>query len=295
MKNKHTVIIGRFQRPTINPILDEFIEDKLTESGGVLILVGLAHIKATLKNPMDFETRKFMLQEAYPDATIGYIKDVRENEDWSANLDEQVDRYAKKNKVTVDDIEIFGGKETVLPQYTGDNIIYALPAESYVNENIKIEVPSYAKRTLEYRLAVCGIVNEKYPTAFSTVDVAVFKGDKLLLARKPNETLFRFIGGFVDPRETSTQAAIREVMEEANIDIDNVTYIDEFVIDDWRYRAESDSIKSTLFTAVYTDGNPTPQDDIEELRLFDVGKITPDMIVPEHVPLFNTLVFLGDI
>lgn len=41
---------------------------------------------------------------------------------------------------------------------------------------------------------------------------------KLLLARKPNETKLRFIGGFVDPSDISYEkAAVREFMEETTV------------------------------------------------------------------------------
>ena len=287
MKNKVSVIIGRFQRPTIHPALDEFIEDKLAESQDVLILVGLSQIQGTIKNPMDFETRKFLLQETYPDATIGYIKDTREHEDWSANLDEQVARFARKSKTNIGDVNVYGGENTVKSTYTGKLKILPLPDQSYINESLNLDVPSIYKSTLEYRLAICSALKNKYPTAYSTVDVAIVKGDELLLARKPGETLLRFVGGFVNPRETSKEAAIRETKEETTLDVGNLRFVDEFVIDDHRYRWEEDSIKSILFIADYVSGVPIAKDDIEELCWKSFDEIGVFDIVPEHRPLMD--------
>ena len=291
MKNKNTVIIGRFQRPTIHPVLDDFIKQQIEESENVLILVGLAQIQATKKNPMDFETRKYMLQEAYPTVTIGYLKDVREHKEWSDNLDEQIGRFARKAKTEITAITVYGGEHTVKTQYTNNHPILDLPSQSYINEKHMLDVPSDIKKTLEYRLAVCSTANKPYAKVYPTVDIAVFNNEsELLMARKPEETLFRFIGGFVDPNETWKQAAIREVGEEACIEIDNLEYVDSFVIPDHRYRNEDDSITSTLFTADLKSGIPYPQDDIAELKWGNLETIDFDTIVPEHRELLRSVI-----
>jgi hypothetical protein len=46
---------------------------------------------------------------------------------------------------------------------------------------------------------------------------------------------------------------------------------------------------TTLFRAKIQFGQPTPDDDIEELRWFDVNKLSHDTVVPEHLPLMAML------
>ena len=116
------------------------------------------------------------------------------------------------------------------------------------------------------------------------------------MARKPNETKYRFIGGFVDPNETFETAAIREVKEESNIDVGLLEYAGSFVIPDWRYDRETDSVTTTLFIAQYNGGIPRAQDDIEKLKWVDLDDFKDalefkDMIVDEHGELVQAVYF----
>jgi DNA replication initiation complex subunit (GINS family) len=44
-----------------------------------------------------------------------------------------------------------------------------------------------------------------------------------------------------------------------------------------------------LYTCVLVSGNPAPNDDIVELRWFDVQKLKTEMLTPEHRPLLDLL------
>jgi bifunctional NMN adenylyltransferase/nudix hydrolase len=307
MKNKLAVIVGRFQSEAVCDTMDDFISQLLSDGNDILILLGLSPIQATKQNPLDFETRKLMLREKYVldinegRLHIGYVKDARDDNSWSDSLDEQIERFIKKQGGETQTM-VYGGEHTMVRDYNGKYAARPLPTEIYVNEEAGgNQVPSSVKATKEFRQGVLWAVKSRYPTAYSTVDVAVFDGDKLLLARKPNEDKYRFIGGFVDPREKFIKSAKREVKEEANIGVKNVEYVDSFVVDDWRYRREADSITTTLFTADYDEGIPRAQDDIESLMWFDMntacrgvgrpeyGKLR-DILVPEHDMLADAIV-----
>ena len=111
-----------------------------------------------------------------------------------------------------------------------------------------------------------------------TTDVAIFdsKNEYLVLGRKPNEEKFRFVGGFVNPNETAEMCASREVNEETGLEIGGVNELKPLgthVIDDWRYRGESENILTTFFWANYKFGRPEPNDDICEAKLFDIKKL----------------------
>jgi bifunctional NMN adenylyltransferase/nudix hydrolase len=133
----------------------------------------------------------------------------------------------------------------------------------------------------------------RYPTAFQCVDIAVINDKKeVLIARKPDEKKWRFIGGFSDPRSVSLEAdAKREVAEEASIEVDFVTYLGSTLIDDWRYRGEQDKIKTALFVAKYIYGKPEGADDIAEVKWVPIGTgLNKDNIEPLHhvlVDMFN--------
>ena len=112
-----------------------------------------------------------------------------------------------------------------------------------------------------------------------------------MLARKPGERGYRLIGGFVNPTDTSPEAARREVKQEAQIGISNPIYMGSFLVDDWLCRNEVDKIVSTLFVTECMYGAFQPDDDIEELgwfrlsRMLDIGDI-----VDAHRLLLLTLV-----
>jgi NAD+ diphosphatase len=66
-----------------------------------------------------------------------------------------------------------------------------------------------------------------FPSAAPAVIVAVTRGDRLLLAHNPNfrPGMFSLLAGFVDPGETLEQAVVREVREEAGIEIGDLRYV----------------------------------------------------------------------
>jgi bifunctional NMN adenylyltransferase/nudix hydrolase len=72
------------------------------------------------------------------------------------------------------------------------------------------------------------------------------------MARKPNETLWRFVGGFVDRNdETYEVAAKKKFYEETggNARIGELTYICSQQVHDWRYKGTEHGIMTTLFLA----------------------------------------------
>ena len=112
----------------------------------------------------------------------------------------------------------------------------------------------------------------------------------VLLGKRNSEPKYRICGGFVNPRETLEDAARREFREEAGVELTEPQYIKSFVVDDWRYRSEVDSITTSLFMAEIKDGTPVPGDDIDELRWFPLdGRIIYEL-VEEHKPLVQYVV-----
>ena len=89
------------------------------------------------------------------------------------------------------------------------------------------------------------------------------------------------------PGETLENATIRETKEETNLDIRNPKYIGSFVVDDWRYRSEVDSITTSLFVTNEISGRPDPGDDIYEVRWFEYNEQLLDKIRDEHKQLFK--------
>jgi bifunctional NMN adenylyltransferase/nudix hydrolase len=284
---KLSIVVGRFQSDTVCYALDSFIRG-LGYDSKVILLVGLSRVLATKENPLDFETRKLMLMDAYPQAEVGYIKDHRDDAVWSQNLDEQVNRLKKKYKA--ENVIIYGGTETFLNTYNGEFPTDEIPMEKYVNEKLERQkIKSSVKGTADFRRGVIWAVENQYPKVYPTVDVIIVKdGNNIVLGRKPGEEKLRFIGGFIDPRETAEDAAVREAKEETGLDVNIRQYFGTHVVSDWRYQG-TDNIMTIAFICDIVGGSFSPGDDIEELRLINPFTTNPDYIVEEHQPLFLKL------
>lgn len=282
--NKAAVIVGKFQVAELSNEIMNKIERVVKEHHTTIIALQDAAVPASKNNPLDFETRRQMLLQHFPAISIIRIRDQRNNENWSQELDKAIGEALHENEPV-----IYGHKKAI-KCYEGIFHTEELNDISLI-EVEKIETPGTGIISAQaFRAGAIHTIQQQYSKVFPTVDVAVFRDEKLLLARKPKEDKFRFIGGFSDPEDESyEEAAKREVKEEADIGIDNIRYIGSAKVDDWRYRDEPDKVITHLFKASYASGSITAQDDIAELRWFDMNELSDDNFVHEHIVLFNLL------
>ncbi len=295
------VIVGRFQCSELTEGHRTLFDSVIARHNKVICLIGLSAIKSSKNNPLDFEARRKMLVEEYPEIQVFYIKDHPSNEAWSKSLDEIVSTHIPPNTV----VKLYGSRDSFIKYYSGKFETKELLQESFTSGTEDRENNAFAAlNTKDFRKGVIWATQNQYDSVYPAVDIAIIdKGtksfedepDRLLLARKPMETKYRFVGGFVDPRGTGGQAnfleanARREVCEETHLETGNYQYVDSFLVDDWRYRGERSKIATTLFTCDYTFGKPTPDDDICELRFFKISKDIMSEIVDEHKPLMISL------
>lgn len=284
MKNtlKIGVIIGRFQTLKLLKKQINFIQKIIDNHDEVIIFLNTTPVKISKQNPLDFTMRKEIISEIFPKIKILVLADNPNQDAWSREIDEKIK-------------ELYPKQETVL--YVGNNLYNGSfetvdigeIADLSENELSKKEVDKL-KVNSDFRAGVAFAVNSQYPKVFSTVDVAIVRGNEVLLGRKLHQTLFRFIGGFVDPTDDNfEQAAQREAQEETGVKVTNLQYVGTARIDDWRYRHEVDKIITTLFTADYIIGNAIAQDDIAEIKWFKINDLTAEDFVVEHRILWGLL------
>lgn len=289
------VIIGRFQSHDLRAHID-MMRIVAERHDRVLVIIEDTPARNTRENPIDASVREHMIAAALPDAKITVVADMALSSRWSAAVDAAVAEHADEGGAI-----IYPVGEASTARYEG---AYPLADADFVSASMLLVDADKAARAsaademlslgLE-ALSALGIgqelaANGRYPAVFTTVDVAIFDktGTKVLLARKPNETLFRFVGGFADPTGTFEDDAKREVMEETRLSVKALAYVGSAVVDDWRYRSEADRIKTMLFRATVAAGEPVATDDIEELRWFDAARVVEraqTLIVAEHRPL----------
>jgi bifunctional NMN adenylyltransferase/nudix hydrolase len=295
------VLIGRFQVPKLHPVHRELIEKVCSHHKKVIIFLGVPVVEQTFRNPLDFASRKAMIQSEYPDITILPVRDQRDNNVWSYILDQKISEPFGNRKAL-----LYGSRDSFIPFYRGRHQTVELIGNdneisgTTIRDNISKEIINSA----DFRKGVIYANYGRYPVIMPCADIVVYNpsDDTILLGRKPKEKLFRFIGGHVEVTDNSYEyAALKELSEETggNLSVcesaNDLTYICSGKINDWRHSKENSEIFSTLFLATKMSGMAKGADDIEEVKWFKVSDILDyekhsKMIVPEHVDFFGKLV-----
>ena len=259
------VIIGRYQTFQLHAEQIRMIDEVIKRHPRTIIVLGNSLMRGTIANPLDFRARKTMIQEKFPKLDILYINDIpKDNTLWSNNLDKLI----KENIIKNETVALYGSKDTFITKYNGKFSTFEFEASSFVSadELCRQAVSNYQPNE-QYRAGIVAAQANRFPTAYQTIDIAIVddKG-RLLLGRKPNETKWRFIGGFSDPASPSLEAdARREAYEETGVEVDGITYLGSMKINDSRYMFEVDSVKTAFFVGKYIYGRPEGNDDIAEV------------------------------
>jgi len=283
------VLVGRFQVHELHDAHIDLIQSVCNEHDKVLIFLGLSPLMVTRNNPLDFESRKQMILKLFPEVNVLYIKDVKLDEHWSSTLDSQINDMVGPGQTVM----LYGSRDCFISHYSGKYDTTELLQESYVSgTETRKTIGRKVRNAPEFRAGVIWGAYNQFPKVYPCVDIAIYNedGTKLLMARKPYETKYRFVGGFADPGTTCFEEdARREVQEEAGIEISDPEYVCSMGIDDWRYRNEVDKIVTTFFKAKYVYGRPTAGDDICEVRWFKIEELNDDNVVSGHTKLLAKL------
>lgn len=285
------VIIGRFQVHELHAAHIDLITRVKAMHKKLIIFLGCSPVLGSRRNPLDFVSRRNMIQKDFPEAVILPAMDQSSDEVWSQNLDKAI-----RNVFAIGKATLYGGRDSFIPHYKGIHATHEIEQDVYVSgTEIRKEVSEDIKSSADWRAGNIYQAYNQFPISFQTVDIAVRSNDKdrLLMARKPNETLYRFVGGFVDPTDKSLEmAARREFGEETGgAEIGNQRYVGSFRVDDWRYRSERNRIMTALFLFDYQFGELSPSDDISELKWFKITDLQNNIeqVVPEHRELLVAL------
>lgn len=266
--NKTSVVVGRFQVSQLTVGHLFLIDYAVTRGDNLVVVIGENPTRCTDSHPLDFEIRKGMIHEFYPHAHVIKLNDYKEDTVWSQKLDELLQDYS--------DITLYCSRDGFVDYYSGKHKVVCVntcPSESGTEHRQDI-TDNYIKHNNKFfRAGAIWQANYKFPTAYPCVDVAVVKllpnkPTEILLGRKPNESMYRLCGGFVDPSDESLEdAAVRELQEEmGTFQTDSFTYIGSQRIKDWRYSKTKDTIITSLFLTYYISGQVKAGDDLEEVK-----------------------------
>lgn len=288
-KNKTSVgvIVGRFQCPYLHVGHLDLICRVCARHSRVIIFLGASPLRCTRYNTFDTLIRTQMIKERFPNVEVYDIRDVGDKELWSKNLDIEI----KKKVGCQRNVVLYGSRESFLKAYSGTySKEYLAPVHAVSASEVRRFTSLKPKHTQDFREGMVYTAYNKFPSCLATVDVAIvdMKRKRLLIARKPTQKLFRFVGGFSDVNSSSYEAdAKREVKEETCLDVGDPLYIGSCLIDDWRYEHEADKIKTLFFVANYLGGVPKANDDIAEVKWVGFAEMDKSMFVETHHPLFD--------
>ncbi len=279
-------LIGRFQVYELNAVHEQLIEQLWNKHERVYVVI-CSNPAPSINNPLDWELRKALFAERYGDAIETFeMPDLPDDRIWSQEIDRRILEMRPPRP-----IKLYGSEDRFVSRYSGQ--FPAEPLEAVLEDVLAALTPTGLNSLRDFCAGAIYGAMRRYPTVYPTVDIALFSPDyrRVLLARKANETGWRFPGGFVDPEDESYEdAALRELEEECGeIEVDNFTYLGSCRIDDWRYRHTPDAVMSHLYACTLISGEVAPNDDISEVQWYEMRRLDLAQLVAEHRPLFELL------
>lgn len=284
------VIVMRAQVDDLHEGHYDLIKDVIDGHDKTLIVIGLSVTKCTLNNPLDYDTRRRMILDHFPQVMVAYIEDQYSDERWSQKLDTII---SGKHRNGTGDIKLYGSRDSFIKYYSGVYDTEELQQRVFISgTEIRKKLAIQSRNTRDFRAGAIWYAMNQYATAIPTVDIAVMDkyNKQMLLGRKPGEDKYRLVGGFVQPGETYEEAAVRELKEEAGIEANDLQPQKSFFIDDWRYKSETNKITTFLYVVTGWEGTIAPDDDIEELKWFDIDEELVNEVMPNHKEMINYLV-----
>lgn len=110
---KTGVIIGRFQTHVIHQGHRYLLEYANNRTQQLIILLGEPQQPDPQRYPLNFQARKEMLHDEYPNAEIYPIYDCDTDEAWSKQLDRIVKEHA------IGRVTLYGSRDSFIPYYKG--------------------------------------------------------------------------------------------------------------------------------------------------------------------------------
>ncbi len=292
------VIVGRFQVPELTEGHKKLINHVRSQHGQVVVAIGcIVNKERTRRDPLDYYTREAMIKAEAPDAIVIPLPDVPGNDAaWSQGLDDIL-----KTICPIGEIVLYGGRDSFIPYYSGKFNVCRVELEfSPSGTDLREYAANRIRISSDFRAGMIYSMMNMFGRVYPTVDIAIVRGDVVLMGRKPNESLWRFPGGHVDVTdETLEIAAAREAKEETGISVNpcDLSYVGSIRTGDQRYSPEKDraAITTSLFAVEELDQKAKPGDDLSEVRWISfcdsaaIGNVMPTHINPVHISLFYML------
>lgn len=147
-KTEIGILVGRFQTPFLHEGHLEVINNVVANHPRVFIFIGQSPLKCTKNDPLDFNTRRAMLEEHFPEIEVHRIDDTHDNERWSRELDRQIGLLAGPDqKVT-----LYGSRDSFIKSYSGRFETVELKPTKYISATeIRKSIGIRSKKSRQFR------------------------------------------------------------------------------------------------------------------------------------------------
>jgi bifunctional NMN adenylyltransferase/nudix hydrolase len=290
------VVVARFQVPELHQGHHDLIRKVKQYHKKVIIFLGVTSTLDT-DNPLDYPTRERMVKKHYPDITVAPISNSEYDDVWAETLDNKIREIEPRNKIL-----LYGSRDSFIKYYKPYGkfeCIDFLPDVDMSGTEMRAEVCNEVRDTEDFRRGLIYEKHNSWPKVFPTVDIIITrnnKGPEILLGQKHKEMKsgkWRIPGGFIEKRHSGgLNAAVAETKEETDLTIlpENLTFITQMNIDDWRIRKSKDVIMTTLFhthiSDIDTSNLAKAGDDLGAVKWFKLSEAL-EIIHPIHKPLLE--------
>jgi len=293
-------VVGRFQIHELHDAHKYLIDQVVLNHKKSIVFLGVSKVVGTKKNPLDFDTRKKMIQSQYPDTVILALPDIGDDTLWSQELDKRI-----REVYSIGDVLLYGGRDSFIPYYKkggGQFDCKELDQYTFVSgTEVRKIVSETVKNSQDFRAGIIYNAYNQFSKVHPCVDVVLLDSNskKILLAKKPQESGWRFVGGFALPNDDSYEDTVyRKILSDVgSVEVSNLKYVSSCKVPDWRYRSEEDKIISNIYQCNITGGEICPSDDVSELKWFNIFEISQNWfdsennvtgpIVKEHKPILK--------
>jgi bifunctional NMN adenylyltransferase/nudix hydrolase len=303
-KTATAAIVGRFQAPRLHEAHVQLFEEILKNHHRVLVLLGIPKMLGTRRNPLDFITRKNMIEETYPQVTCLPLADIPGNDKaWSVRLDDTIHLIAPIGQIT-----LYGGRDSFVKHYTGKHRTVELDTFAWESgTEVREEVGKTPLCTEEARKGVVYLAENQYPRVNQVVDMAILRsltqnaGDDspptraVLMGQREADREgglnWRFPGGFVNTTDANLEAAARrELGEETGISVEHLEYICSMPIKDSRMSG-GDIIMTAFFKGERAFGADRAGDDLAVVQWIPLERLrtATGIVYENHLPLLGAL------
>lgn len=289
------VLVARFQTNDLHDGHKYVIDQVVKNHKKVIVFLGVPKFIGTKKNPLDFDTRKKMIQQYYPDIVISSIPDTNDNTIWAKELDKRIREIYSHG-----DVLLYGSRDSFIPYYhqgSGKFTTKELdPLGTFTATDVRKLISEEVKNSIDFRSGVIYHAYNLYARVIPTLTIIPFNTDKtkILISKKYNETDWKLISGFILPSDDSLELSGKRILNNkagSNIESDNFRYFTSLKVDDWRFRGEDDKVMTTVMICDYLWGQINPSDDISEIKWIDITDIkkTSSMMSLGQMPIIDKL------